>query len=137
MVDAVSHEFNATDDAVFLALAGTAARVGIAGYCFGFTLAATGLLGLFHPPFHLPAHAAPVIAGICMLGAIPPVLAGRQLRAGALCLRAVATTTGDDITHLMAAVDGLPRAFTTLVAMLAVHGVGLAVVVALMFPRGA
>jgi hypothetical protein len=137
MVDAVSHEFNATDDAVFLALAGSAARVGIAGYGFGFTLATTGLLGLFHPPFHLPPHAAPVIAGICLLGAIPPVLAGRQLRVGAHCLRAVATTTGDDIAHLMAAVDGLQRAFTTLVAMLAVHGVGLAVVVALMFPRGA
>ena len=60
MADAASHEFNAADDATFLALAGSAARVGVAGYGLGFVLAAAGLLGLIQPPFHLPAHVAPV-----------------------------------------------------------------------------
>lgn len=137
MADAASHEFNADDDATFLALASSAARVGVAGYGLGFVLAAAGLLGLIHPPLHLPAHAAPVIAALCALGAAPPMFAGHQLRAGARSLRAVATTAGDDVAHLMAAVDGLQRAFTTLVAMLAIDAVGLAVVVAVMFPRGA
>ena len=137
MPDAPAHEFNADDDATFLALASSAARVGVAGYGLGFILAAAGFLGLLHPPFHLPGHAAPVIAVVSLLGAVPPVLAGRQLRVGARSLRAVATTAGDDVAHLMAAVDGLQRAFTTLAAMLAVDVVGLAVVVALMFPKGA
>lgn len=137
MVDAASHEFNADDDVTFLALASSAARVGVAGYGLGVILAAAGFLGLIHPPFHLPPHAAPVIAVICLLGAIPPFLAGRQLRAGAESLRAVATTAGDDVAHLMTATDAVQRAFTTLVGMLAVDAVGLAVVVAMMFPRGA
>ena len=108
-----THEFSADDDAVFLALANSAARVGVAGYGLGVILAAVGLLG-----------------------AVPPVLAGRHLRTGARSLRAVATTAGDDVAHLMAAVDGLQRAFTTLVAMLALDALGLAIVVAVMFPKG-
>ncbi|MDO9020391.1 MAG: hypothetical protein Q7V43_25930 [Myxococcales bacterium] len=137
MADAASHEFNAADDATFLALASSAARVGVAGYGLGFVLAAAGLLGLVQPPFHLPSHAAPVIAAICLLGAAPPAVAGHQLRAGARSLRSVATTAGDDVSHLMAAVDALERAFKTLAVMLAIDAVGLAVVVAVMFPRGA
>ncbi len=136
MVDAPSHEFSAEDDETFLALASSAARVGVAGYGLGVLLAAAGFLGIIHPPFHLPPRAAPVIAVICVLGAIPPILAARQLRAAAGSLRSVATTAGDDVAHLMTATDSLQRAFATLVAMLAVDAVGLAVIVALMFPKG-
>ena len=136
MADAASHEFNAADDATFLSLASSAARVGVAGHGLGVCLAAAGFLGLIHPPFHLPPHAAPVIAAICLIGAIPPFVAGRQLRAAARSLRAVATTEGDDVAHLMTATDSLQRAFTTLIAMLSVYVLGLAVVVAVMFPKG-
>lgn len=136
MSEASVHEFSAADDVVFLSLASSASRVGVAGYVLALVLAVAGVVGLAHPPFHLPHHAAPVIAVVTLLGAVPPVLAGRQLRAGARSLRAVALTTGDDVAHLMTAVNGLTRAFTTLVAMLAVDAVGLALVVALLLPRG-
>lgn len=136
MVDAASHEFNADDDETFLSLASSAARVGVAGYGLGVLLAAAGFLGIVHPPFHLPPHAAPVIAVICVLGAIPPFLAARQLRAAARSLRSVATTAGDDVAHLMSATDAMQRAFTTLVGMLAMDVVGLGLIVALMFPKG-
>lgn len=131
-----SHEFDAADDAVFLALAASASRVGLAGYALGATLLVAGVLSLVRPPPHLPPHAAPVIAAITLLGAVPAALSARQLREAAVSLRAVALTAGDDVAHLMAAVDSLKRAFTTLVAMLAVDAAGLAVVVAVMFPRG-
>lgn len=136
MATSASHEFGADDDAVFLALASSAARVGLAGYALGALLLAAGVAGLVHPPFHLPHHASPVIAAVTLLGAVPPVLAGRHLRAGAVSLRAVALTAGDDVAHLMTAVDGLQRAFTALAAMLAVDVIGLAVVVALLLPTG-
>ena len=35
MADAASHEFNAADDATFLSLASSAARVGVAGHGLG------------------------------------------------------------------------------------------------------
>lgn len=136
MPDADAHEFDAAADATFLALAASAGRVGVAGHGLGAVLAAAGLLGLLRPPPHLPPHAAPAVALLCLLGAIPSVLAGRQLRASARSLRAVATTTGDDVAHLMAALDGLQRAFTALIVMLSVDVLGLAAVVAMMFPRG-
>jgi len=130
------HEFDAADDAVFLALAASASRVGIAGYALGATLVVAGVLSLVRPPPHLPPHAAPVIAAITLLGAAPAVLAARQLREAARSLRSVALTAGDDVAHLMAAVDSLKRAATTIVGMLALDAAGLAVVVAVMFPRG-
>ncbi|MDB4930228.1 MAG: hypothetical protein JWM10_2712 [Myxococcaceae bacterium] len=137
MGEASMHEFGAADDVVFLDLAGSASRVGVAGYGLGGVLLLAGVLGLAHPPFHLPHHAAPVVAIITLVGAVPPFLAARHLRASAVRLRAVALTAGDDVAHLMAAVDGLQRAFTALVAMLALDALGLAAVVALLFPRGA
>jgi hypothetical protein len=137
MGEASSHEFGAADDVVFLDLAGSASRVGLAGYALGAVLLVAGAVGLAQPPFHLPHHAAPVVAVVTLLGAAPPALAARHLRASAERLRAVALTQGDDVAHLMAAVDGLHRAFTSLAAMLGVDALGLAAVVALLLPRGA
>ena len=131
-----SHEFGAADDAVFLALAASASRVGIAGYALGATLVVAGVLSLVRPPPHLPPHAAPVIAAITLVGSVPAALAGHQLREAARSLRAVAVTAGDDVAHFMAAVESLKRALTMVVAMLALDAAGLAVVVAVMFPRG-
>jgi|JI10StandDraft_1071094.scaffolds.fasta_scaffold1143691_2 hypothetical protein len=131
-----SHEFGAADDAVFLALAASASRVGIAGYALGAMLLVAGVLSVVRPPAHLPPHAAPVIAAITLLGVIPAALSARQLREAALSLRAVALTAGDDVAHFMAAVESLKRALTMVVAMLALDAAGLAVVVAVMFPRG-
>jgi uncharacterized membrane protein len=132
-----THEFSADDDRVFLGLAASATRVGAAGYLLALLLSAAGVVGLLRPPFHLPARAAPVVAIVCLLGALPPALTARHLRGAAASLRAVATTAGHDVAHLMSAVDAMQRAFAALVVMLAVDVLGVAVVVAAMFPAGA
>jgi hypothetical protein len=137
MGEASSHEFGAADDVVFLDLASSASRVGVAGYALGAVLLVAGVVGLAYPPFHLPHHAAPVVAIVTLVGAAPPCVAARHLRSSAERLRSVALTAGDDVAHLMAAVAGLERAFTALAAMLGFDALGLAAVVALLFPRGA
>lgn len=130
-----TYEFSAEEDAVFLALATSAARVGVAGYGLGGALLLAGLLGLVRPTYLTP-QAAPVVAAAGLLAGAPALLAGHRLREASRRLRAVAETSGDDVAHLMAAIERLAHAFTAVVAMLTVDALVLAAVVVVALPPG-